>query len=292
MLRRHQLDRLAAEEPVSFERAAVEQHLAEAHVVRGGREQAAGRGEDFRRGGELLRAGEALVEGGRVDHGEAGLLFRRHGEASVDHAERLEDAIAQVGIERLAGNHLDHATDGLGGGAVFPLRAGLEVQRHARVRLHAIGEDRICGQLADRLGEQGAGGAAGRRHARAVDQQVMNRDAALGRHRDEAAGRVGLRHRDLGTAEFRQVFFHGVAEEHALLLQQHEQSDRRDRLGHRGEGEDVVGPHRPLALQVAVALRLEAHDLALSGHERDGAGDLALVLQPLDECADALQAFG
>jgi hypothetical protein len=49
---------------------------------------------------------------------------------SIGHPQRLEDALAQELVERLIGNDLDDAPQGVErrAGAVAPLRARLEVQ--------------------------------------------------------------------------------------------------------------------------------------------------------------------
>ena len=82
-------------------------------------------------------AGLVLVAGG-----EAGPLVLGHGEAGVDHAERLEDLVAEVLVEAQAREDLDQPAHDVGGEPVVPVRAGVELQR-------VLGEER--GHALERL---------------------------------------------------------------------------------------------------------------------------------------------
>ena len=68
------------------------------------------------------------------------MLGLGHEERGVDHAERLEDALGEELVERLARRHLDHPAEHVGGGAVVPLAAGLEEQRQPGQAVADAGE--------------------------------------------------------------------------------------------------------------------------------------------------------
>ena len=133
MIRGHQFQRLAADQPVAVERAAVEQHLAEPRVVHRGRDQPAAAG--FHR--RLFQHVEELhfVAGpgiGRERLGEAAGVFLAGMERGLGHLQRRQDALGQERAQRLAGDDLDDAAENVGGAAVIPFRAGLAHQRQAR----------------------------------------------------------------------------------------------------------------------------------------------------------------
>ena len=138
LVRRHQLDGGGRQDAHAVELAAVEQHLAEAHVVGGGRGQAAAAGEEL--GGlevvgaaaEALRARPACRRGCSCRPARTGGLFGRHPERGVLHAERPEDALLQVLVERLAREHLDQVALDVDRDAVVPLGPGLLAQRDLR----------------------------------------------------------------------------------------------------------------------------------------------------------------
>src|SRR3546814_10760879 len=100
MVRRHQAQRLAADDPCAIELAAAEQHQAEAMIVvqrRG--EPATARMEAAVLGPAAAVAGVELphlllrVEGIAV--GQPVLLVDGHPKAGVGHAERIEDALLE-----------------------------------------------------------------------------------------------------------------------------------------------------------------------------------------------------
>ena len=132
MIGRHQLQRLAADDPVAVERAAAEQHLAEPRIVHGGRQQAAAAGFHYRllqHVEELhLVAGPGIV---RERLGEAAGVLLAGVERGLGHLQRRQDPLGQEGAEAFAGDDLDDAAENVGGAAVVPFRARLAHQRHA-----------------------------------------------------------------------------------------------------------------------------------------------------------------
>ena len=78
-------------------------------------------------------AGDRFVHGGQsLD------LVRRHVEAAVDHAERLEDRRGEVLVQRLIGDDLDHSAKDVMRPAIPPARSWL---------VH----ERLCGEPAHQL---------------------------------------------------------------------------------------------------------------------------------------------
>ena len=60
---------------------------------------------------------------------QAGEFLRRHPEAGIDHAERLEQAALEKLIQRLARSHLDDPSQNVGAVAIFEDLTGLMNQR-------------------------------------------------------------------------------------------------------------------------------------------------------------------
>ncbi len=94
----------------------------------------------------------------------------------------------------------------------------------------------------------------------------------VGEGRDEVADRVGELER-------------------ALLVQHHDRH-RGDRLGHRKDPEQGVGPHRRVVGDVPHAVRREVRDLALPGHEHQPTGQLAGLHIPGEVLVDSVQPGG
>jgi hypothetical protein len=82
------------------------------------------------------------------------------------------------------------------------------------------------------------------------------------------------RPQDPTRPQLRQPFVDRVVEPDLAFLHQDHGGDRRDRLGHGGEPEDRVSPHRLLAAEGHGADRLHVLSPA-PVDERDEAGDLA-----------------
>ena len=84
----------------------------------------------------------------------------------------------------------------------------------------------------------------------------------------------------------------GSVETDLPFLDQHQDGDAGDRLGHRGDAEDAVLPHRRLRLEVHHPVRLEVGDLAAPRHDGHAAGDLPGADVALDHLVDPLQPLG
>ncbi len=140
MIRRHQFQRLAADDPDAIERAAVEQHLAEPRIVHRGRNQPAAAG--FHR--RLLQHFEELhlVAGpgiGRERLGETTGVLLAGMKRGLGHLQRRKDAFGQERAKRFAGNDFDEAAENVGGTAVIPFGARLAHQRQARDQRSVFG---------------------------------------------------------------------------------------------------------------------------------------------------------
>ena len=213
-----------------------------------------------------LAAGAGLVVGG-----EAVVLVLRHVEVRVGHAERLENFFDQELLERLARDHLDQATQHVGGDRVVPCLAGLGDQREGREPVDHAAQAGLGGleidavvlgaiEGVDRVALHEAVG-----QPRGVGEQVAEIDLALGRDRiDLAAAAAGI---DARVLEGRDEFRDRVVELKAALLVEHHDRRRGERLGHGIDAHDGVGSHRLVALDVGLAVGLCIGELALA-HDR------------------------
>jgi hypothetical protein len=96
VVRGHQVERLAADQPMVVQGSAVEQRQPELHIVGGGRYQPAAARDERWRGQEAARRRivlqrHAAARLGLVTGGEAVRLVRRNMEAGIDHAEGPEN---------------------------------------------------------------------------------------------------------------------------------------------------------------------------------------------------------
>ncbi len=126
-IRRHLLHGLGLKDAHATELAAVQQHLAEAQVVGRGRGKTAATHEQRGGLGDVPQRRPAAR--GRVDQPRE--LVRRHEEAGIDHAERLEDPVLKEPVERPARSDLDQAAQHVDAMAVFPGFARLMNELHA-----------------------------------------------------------------------------------------------------------------------------------------------------------------
>ena len=96
MIGRHQLQRLAADDPVAVERAAVEQHLAEPGIVHRGRDQTAAAGFHHRLFQHVEELHLVAVPGiGREGFGETAGILLAGVERGLGHLQRRENAFGQ-----------------------------------------------------------------------------------------------------------------------------------------------------------------------------------------------------
>ena len=223
--RAHQLDGLGRQVLPAAERAAVEEHPAEAAVI-------PGRGEQTAVGGRVavVRGGVVAVQNEDrrffelavrrfVGLRQAGDLLAGRVEGRILHAQRIEKPFLQELRERLPGDDLDDSPQRVDSGlAILPLRSGLELQRSFGVVRNQVG------QRSGGLGLLRRGFA----HARSVSQQVPERQ--LGRF---SVGRLEL-------GQFRQVLGHRIVHGKLALVLEHQHGRCRHRLGHRGDPEEVV----------------------------------------------------
>ena len=189
MVGRHQLQGLAADDPVAVEHAAIEQHLAEPRVIHGGGDQAAAAGFHHRRFQHVEELNFLAAPGiDRERLGEPIRILRPGVKRGLGHLQGREDAFGQEGAQGFAGDDFDDAAENVGGTAVVPFGAGLAHQRQAGDQGGVFGiadlaaaHPRLLVQL---LHQAVAGMLVG--DARGVPQQVMDRDRPLGAARAPA----------------------------------------------------------------------------------------------------------
>jgi hypothetical protein len=90
-----------------------------------------------------------------------------------------------------------------------------------------------------------------------------------------AIGHLFLRHHQGG--ELWNVVLYRVIQGELALFEKHHHGHAGDGLGHGEDAEDRVFGHGHLILQVLPAVGVGVHQLAVSGHHRDQAGQLPLV---------------
>ncbi len=283
----------------ALERAAVQEHLGEAHVVAGGRHAAAAATFELRRlrGIEQL---DLLVRVGidRQRLREARLPVGGDDETRVGHLERTEDALGENLAERLARHDFDDAPENIGREAVLPRRTRLIQERQlGEPRDELLRRELACEpghsalvELVDLRRAAVAVGEAGR-----VAQQILDRHLGRRRHRVEhglAGGRIELLHADLAIGELRDVLRDGIREQEPAFFVEHHRRDGHERLGHRRDAEDRVGRHRRVRALVAEADGVEVRDTPLARHHHDGAGDAATLDVGAQDLPDAVESLG
>jgi hypothetical protein len=110
-----------------------------------------------------------------------------------------------------------------------------------------------------------------------VREQVPHGDRAHGRPRGVAAIQRIESLDDARAGELGQVLLDGIIEAELLLLEQQHHRERGDRLGHRGNAEDGIGPHRDLSGHVLGAECAGVARAAVVHDHRNEAGDAGLA---------------
>jgi hypothetical protein len=110
--------------------------------------------------------------------------------------------------------------------------------------------------------------------ARAHGQEVAQRERAVGRH--GVVKRAVDRAQDLAVGELRQPAVDRIVEPDLRLLDQNHRGYGGDRLGHRGDAEERVAPHRLAASGRLQADRIDMHR-APPAHRHDDARHLAAL---------------
>jgi hypothetical protein len=200
----------------------------------------------------------------------------------VGHAQRTGDALAQEGIERLAGDPLDHAPEDVRRVAVHEPVARLCRERQGGQPLH---------RRTDRLvlvggvpappggGPQSAGrverrdeGIGAVRDAGGVGEQVTNGDAPPSRQ-DHPPGIASRCHRRPFIGG--DVPAHRIAKRDPSLFHERHDADARQRLGLRGDAKEIVGTHATHRFAVGPSDGPLIDRLSVPQYEGDRAGDLA-----------------
>ena len=182
----------------------------------------------------------------------------------------------QVLVERLAGEDFDQVGEHVGGDRVVPGVAGRELERQLRELLDHLPQAAADRRSADAdLAVRGVHVGAFHEaigQPRLVREQVADRHRPVDRPGEEV--RVVAALEDPQIAPFGDELPDRVVELEVPLLVELHQGDRGDRLGHRVDPEDRVGPHGLVPLAVHQPLRREPGRLAASGDEREAARDL------------------
>jgi hypothetical protein len=248
--------------PPALKQAHPADHAQELVVVvrRAGETRAAERQrrivEEDRIGAEIDRQQRAVGEEIARRHPPG--VGARHLEMRVVHPERVEQALAQEAVERLARDHLDHPPHQVEPHRIGPPRARLVDQRKLR---HPVGEgveslDRHPAESGQRLqpGDEARdhpalAEALGDRarlddavaEPRGVRDQLADGDRAD--RRLEVVGRdravVDLLHLHVG--ELRQDLGERLVERELAVVDQHHRRHAGDRLGHRIDAVDALG---------------------------------------------------
>ena len=222
-----------------------------------------------------MARGVAAVHGG-----ESVALGKRQEELRVAHAEWSGDARSEELVEREAARAFDDAAEDVGVVPVDPGLAGLRDERESAESIHRLADrlvlvrgvpteprhrtERRCGvALADET-------LRAVRDAGRVREQVEDRDRAA--RRSERASAVGAA-RHARVRETGDPTGDRIAERDATLLDEHQRSDARQRLGLRCDPEYRVGAHRAVRLAVGAADGAFVHDLPVPQNECDRTGD-------------------
>ena len=202
----------------------------------------------------VLRGGNARAERG------GGL------EQSVFHAQRLEDVLRAVDVQRLAGNAAHNFPQGLKiDVAVDEARAGRHIELGSHDHLH--------------------GGVIAR--PRGFQFQVRGQ-AGIMRHQFPDGDQLFA-----VLLEFRPVIADRRAEHNfALLHKLHHGRRGGHHFGHRGQVKDRVHGHRPpFGHQGALAKSFSIDNLALVADQDDSAGNLFGLNRGFHERSNSLQAL-
>ena len=255
---RHQLDRRARQDALAAVPAVVQHHLAEGEIVVDRRDQPAAAGRERRRAGSTGRRG-------LVEHLErAGLRDRSSSWSRADRASP-RGTLKPVSfmpsgskirsrrnvVERLAGGARDQHAEHVGAGVVQPLLARLVDQRqrcrapHPLVRRRRAGGRRPGASPAP-PSPSGSGTCAGDAITAPKPRRNVSRSrsviGAFRRARYRRAARRSRQH--LAVGQLGQPPVHRLVEPEPALLDQDHRRRGGDRLGHRGDAEDRVAPHR------------------------------------------------
>ena len=177
---------------------------------------------------------------------DTGLLRGADQEAGVGHAERREDLLLEIDLQRLVAHGLNRLADPVDIDAVFPAIARIEHQRRVERGILAFADERSSRDLLElrhRLAPDAVGETC------RVSEEVAQRDRSLGGAKLRcAAGVEPLEH--LGLLQLRKQLAHRLIELQLALLDQLHAGGARDRLGHRCDPEHAVrgdrGPERAL----------------------------------------------
>ena len=204
-----------------------------------------------------VRAHEALAVAPAVDAGQAPRVQRVHQVAALE-PERFEHVPPHVGVEALARHPLhDRPHHVVGEVGVFVALAGRTVGVAVLPVAAGAGVDDVEIAVAWPVGDR-----------RGVVEQHPQRDRPVGE------GRVAHREAD-------QVAGIVVQRQPALLHQLHHRGGR-ERLGDRGDAEQVVGLQRNLRLQVLPAEAAAVDDGVVPGHHHRQAHGVVLGHQPAE----------
>ena len=289
----HEAHGLRLQHPLAGQFAAVQQHLAEAHVVHGRGEQPAAAGQQLRRlKGRRRRHRRELAAGLAVQRRKAVRLLLRHEERGVLHAKRLEHPLAQHLVERLAGEHFHQVALHIHAHAVLPLGARLRPKRDVRQLADHLAQGGVVVEdvrppialIHRRLGKEAVGEAGG------VADEFADRHLVTSLFDQQFA--VLFAHRHLQPFQFGDELAHRVVQIETAFVKERHERDAGDGLGHGVDAEDAVLRKRRVAGEVLLANRLEVDELAAPRHRGHRAGQFAIRHQLGHGGAQGVHALG
>ena len=214
-------------------------------------------------------------------------------ESGVLHPQRIEDALAQEGLERPARHPRDEYAEHVVAEVVVPVLSGLAHQRqraqaaHPLVRLgqrlRALAED---APLEDRVHDR-------RAHRRQIyaEPERGGQQVPYGDRPSRGNGLVQrtvdpLQHLTVG--EFGQPLLHRVVQSQSALVEQGHHRRHRDRFGRGRHAEDRVPAHRRATVMAHRPDRLDVR-LITQADQGDESGDLPGLDMPCQYVAHSVQ---
>ncbi|PAV66662.1 hypothetical protein WR25_22670 [Diploscapter pachys] len=246
VVHRHQLERLAADDPRTVQRPAILAHPAEAVIIERGRHEATAAGQQLRLSAPRARLAAivhhaSLALDQCIAVGQPVGLVLRHRKESVVHAQRAEDARGEELVERYPRHALHHCAEHIGRDGVIPRRSRREFQRQlAQRRDEAVEVVVAVPTLQLRFAMRGVDvrpiletiGQPGR-----MAQQIEHTHRLGSRFGDERHATTAAVI-DADTFELRQDVVDRRIDRDLTLLDQHHEGEAGDRLGHRRDAEE------------------------------------------------------
>ena len=283
VIRCHQFDGFAPQQPHVAQPAIIGEHGAESGVVHRRADQPAAAGFKNRRALHVQQRNVGPVfRVFRKRFGDAGVIFLRHRECGVGHTEGTQYARRKKFAQRLAGNDFHQPAQHVGGTRIFPVRTGLMQQRQRPQRRDVIG----VGLL--QAGNTGLDIGLVHRPIATKFVCQAGRMAQKILHRDRAFGGHGTHHR---RRERGNILANGVGQQQPAFFPQHHDRDRYDGFGHRIDAENGVLRHRCAARRQRTK-RLMVGDFAMTGDQSHRTGHVTGRRTTLQRGRQTIQSNG